>query len=85
MTPREPGFYWVRLHGEWFVAEWFIFDDDNPTPERMWWYLTSHDGEFQNSEFDDIGPKIDPPTSPEPPTSSVKAVIRIDDWVIKRV
>ena len=54
---RENGFYWVKTHGFWVIAQW---QDKN----RMFnegFILPGFDVVFACSDFDAIGDKIDIP------------------------
>ena len=51
---REPGFYWVRFSG-WTVAQYCSAD------EADWWLLPGLPAHFRTSDFDEIGPRVEPP------------------------
>lgn len=53
MATRKPGFYWVRSHGEWVVAQ---FDEG-----ALWW-VTGWDLPIRECDFAEIGGRI---VSPE--------------------
>lgn len=51
---REDGFYWVKAPwGEWIIAEW------DSTFE--WWAICGDDRPKDDTAFDAIGPKVEPP------------------------
>ena len=41
---REPGYYWLRSKDKWSIGEW----------KRGEWWIISHDGWFEDSDFDEI-------------------------------
>ena len=43
---RKSGFYWVKLDGEWIVAEW--------DSKFNWWDITGWDDSLRDSDFDKI-------------------------------
>ena len=61
---REAGFYWVRrLNSKRdaappVVAEWEPYID---SPTDGLWYLCGSDNIWKDSDFDEIGPKIEIP------------------------
>jgi hypothetical protein len=50
---RERGFYWVKYKGEWEVAVWYAGS----------WGLTETSVPYDGEEFDEIGPRIEPPAA----------------------
>ena len=58
---RESGFYWVlpRHESRWVVAEWAV----DHTAEN--WALPGDDRPHDDSELDEIGPKVMPPEEVE--------------------
>lgn len=49
MNERKSGYYWVKLKGEWIVAEWAI--------EFQNWYITARRYAFEDVEFSEIDKK----------------------------
>jgi hypothetical protein len=58
MSEREPGFYWVKLRDRWIVAEWM--PDDARGYPKGWWSV-GPDRSFLDRDWDEIGPRIEPP------------------------
>ena len=48
---REEGFYFVRKESVWLIAEW----------DGIYWFLAGFETEFIDSNFDQIGSKVDLP------------------------
>lgn len=49
---RQPGFYFVKFHGEWIIGEY----------KEQIWFVIGCDEMFCESEFDEIGGKITMPS-----------------------
>jgi hypothetical protein len=51
--PYQPGFYWVHWkdnwRNEWMVAEYF----------HQAWYVTGDSNRYEQSDFYEIGPRIE--------------------------
>jgi hypothetical protein len=74
MSPtREAGWYWVRPKGKgtnWLIARWEIsrvknsprFFEFNPTIYGCW-VITGESTEYNDTDLDEIGPRIEPPMS----------------------
>ncbi len=43
---RESGYYWVKIKGEWIVAQWDKSMD--------WWVITGNEHLFYDSDFEEI-------------------------------
>ena len=48
---REAGYYWVWINGYQSIAE----NDNN------WWFILGKYMPYRESDFEEIGPKIEPP------------------------
>lgn len=57
MTEREPGFYWVKQESEWTTAEWVL----SYPGARGYWMTPGCDISWVDKDFDEIGPRIEPP------------------------
>ncbi len=64
---REAGFYWVKSFdgyydtGGWNVARWEPGDKEG----LGWWFSTAYKGMYEDGNFEEIGPKIEPPIKTE--------------------
>jgi hypothetical protein len=47
----ERGYYWVKLNGEWTIAE--LWDSD---PNM--WFVCGNEMDYSDSEFDEIGERV---------------------------
>lgn len=53
-SDREPGWYWVKLHGHWMVAAFAI----SPLPKYTGWRIINVEYVVAESAFDQIGERI---------------------------